>query len=774
MILSKSFQDVIYQAILFAINQLNHQYLTPEHILFCALDEKSMNDLFLSQNINLKQLRNQLYHYLQHKLEDLSSKNTEKSDNLKFTHNLINLLERAIVHSYDSRRLSITLYDFLIEIMTDNESFGGFFLKNLNLDVMDVIKHSQFSRNTDEQKHSTKKQFFSSSTQTDGLYDFLVSDSFEEKEKKNSFLSQFCTNFNQKAVMNKIDPVFAREKELKIIIQSLCCRRKGNCLLVGDSGVGKTAIIEYLAQKIVNVDQDIPRKFKNALIYSLDLNGLISGTRYRGDLEERLKNLMNEIELSRQPIILFIDEVHTVIGTGSTNNGTLDIGNILKPYLARGLIYCIGATTRKEFTQFLSKDKAFLRRFQIIYIDEPSEENAQKMIKGIIKHYETYHNVLYSDNAIHSAIKLSKRYITERQLPDIALDIIDFAGSTMNIERECHNSKNSTVNKKEIETVISSLTGIPSLKISGAEAKKILNLENDLKKIIIGQNDAIRTICTSILVSKSGLSHSDDNNKPISSYIFYGPTGVGKTEMALQLSNLMNMNMIRIDMSEYSEQHSVSKLFGSPPGYVGFEQSGVLTEQVHKHPYSVILFDEIEKSHHTIHNTLLQILDYGKMTDNFGRSINFSNTIIICTTNTGSSSMDKITAGFGNANNHDIVDKELEVIFSPEFRNRFSAIIRFNHLDENTILTIIDKEMDIIKSLFKKKKINFTIDDSVNHFVLKNGYNKSMGARPIERFINEKIKIKLANLFLEKEINKNLIQNKILLDVENDEIIVNQ
>jgi ATP-dependent Clp protease ATP-binding subunit ClpA len=772
MILSKNLQDVLYQAILFAINQLNHQYLTPEHVLFCALDDKSMNDLFTSQNVDLKQLRNQLYHHLQHRLEDLSSKNTDRSYSLKFTNHLTNLLERAIVHSYDSRRLTINLYDFVIEMMTDNESFGGFFLKNLNLDVMDVIKHSQFSRDAEEQKNPTKRQFFTSGPQTDGLYDFLTSDSFDSKEKKNGFLSQFCTNFNQKAAMNKIDPVFAREKELKIIIQSLCCRRKGNGLLVGDSGVGKTAIIEYLAQKIVNSDSDIPKKFKNAIVYSLDLNGLISGTRYRGDLEERLKNLMNEIESSKQPIILFIDEIHTVIGTGSTNNGTLDIGNILKPYLARGMIYCIGATTRKEFTQFLSKDKAFLRRFQIIYIDEPSQEDAQKMIKGIIKHYENYHNVFYSDNAIQAAIKLSKRYIAERQLPDVALDVIDFAGSTMNIERECNQSKNSTISKKEIENVISSITGIPSLKISGAEAKKVLNLENDLKKIIIGQDEAIRTVCTSILVNKSGLSNSEDKNKPIASYIFYGPTGVGKTEMAIQLANLMNMNMIRIDMSEYSEGHSVSKLFGSPPGYVGFEQSGVLTEQVHKHPYSVILFDEIEKSHHAIHNTLLQILDYGKMTDNFGRNINFLNTIIICTTNTGSSSMDKITAGFGNANNNDIVDKELEEIFSPEFRNRFSAIIRFNHLSEDAVFKIIDKEMDIIRSLFKKKKIDFLIEDSVNNFILKNGYNKSMGARPIERFINEKIKIKLANLFLEKEISKSHNDEKIVIDVKGNEIVV--
>ncbi len=774
MILSKNLQDVFYQAILFAINQLNHQYLTPEHVLFCALDDKSMNDLFVSQNIDLKQLRNQLYHHLQHRLEDLTSKNTEKSYSLKFTNNLTNLLEKAIVHSYDARRLSINLYDFLIEMMTDQESFGGFFLKNLNLDVMDVIKHSQFSRDADEQKSAIKRQFFTpSNPQAEGLYDFLTSDSFENKEKKNSFLNQFCANFNQKASMNKIDPVFAREKELKIIIQSLCCRRKGNGLLVGDSGVGKTAIIEYLAQKIVNGDSDIPKKFKNAIVYSLDLNGLISGTRYRGDLEERLKNLMNEIESSKHTIILFIDEIHTVIGTGSTNNGTLDIGNILKPYLARGLIYCIGATTRKEFTQFLSKDKAFLRRFQIIYIDEPNEEDAKKMIKGIIKHYENYHNVLYSDNAIQSAIKLSKRYIAERQLPDVALDVIDFAGSTMSIERECNQSKNSVISKKEIENVISSITGIPSLRISGAEAKKVLNLEKELKNIIIGQDEAVRMVCTSILVSKSGLGNNEEKNKPISSYIFYGPTGVGKTEMAVQLAKLMDMNMVRIDMSEYSEQHSVSKLFGSPPGYVGFEQSGVLTEQVHKNPYSVILFDEIEKSHHSIHNTLLQILDYGKMTDNFGRNINFSNTIIICTTNTGSSSMDKITPGFGNLNNNEIIDKELEEIFSPEFRNRFSAIIRFNHLNENTIFKIIDKEMEIIRSSFKKKRIDFEIDNSVNAFVLKNGYNKSMGARPIERFINEKIKIKLANLFLENEINKTANNEKISIHIKDDEIVVN-
>jgi ATP-dependent Clp protease ATP-binding subunit ClpA len=422
------------------------------------------------------------------------------------------------------------------------------------------------------------------------------------------------------------------------------------------------------------------------------------------------------------------------------------------------MIYCIGATTRKEFSLYLSKDKAFLRRFQMIVVNEPSEADACKMICGIIKNYESFHKVTYSKNSIETAVKLSKRYIVERQLPDVALDVIDFAGSIMSINNECKNTKSSVVNSKDIESVVISLANLPSKGIYGNEMRKILSLETELKAKIMGQDKAIKQICSSIIINKSGLN-CEDSNKPIASYIFYGPTGVGKTEISIQLSKIMTMNLLRIDMSEYSEAHSVSKLLGSPPGYVGFDQSGILSEEIIKNPYTVILFDEIEKSHPTIHSSLLQILDYGFITDNFGRKINFSNTIIICTTNTASKSMDKITPGFGSIENNSIIERELEEVFSPEFRNRFSAIIRFNHLEKDSIKQIIDKELSKIKSLFTKKHIEFSIDEAVLNFIIEKGYSRGMGARPIERVINDEIKIKLVDVFMQNSIDAEKVED---------------
>lgn len=784
MILSKNFQDIIYQAITFSVNQLNHQYLTPEHVLFCALDDKNIAELMKNCMIDVKQLKNQLFHHLSYDLVDLTNKNTIigekdlKAFDLKFTSSLVALIEKVIIHCYDCKRTSASILDFLLEFTLDCDLFGSYFLRNAHLSANDIIQYKNYLQEIEDLKTMNNSPLSvirataikSTNNPQDKSFDFITNDNFDTgfsgtfiygatKEKKNSILEQFCTNFNVKATQNKVDNVISRDKELDIIIKSLCCRRKGNSLLIGDSGVGKTAIVEYLAKKIISADKDIPKKFKNSVVYSLDLNSLISGTRYRGDLEERLKNIMIEIENTKFPIILFIDEIHTVIGTGSTNNGTLDIGNILKPYLARGVIFCIGATTRKEFSLYLAKDKAFLRRFQIITVNEPSEEDACKMITGIIKNYENFHKVTYSKNSIETAVKLSKRYIVERQLPDVALDIIDFAGSATAINKECHEAKTSIVNSRNIEEVIISFANLPNKKIHGNEMRKMLSLEEDLKKVIVGQNDAITKVCSSILINKAGL-HDEQSNKPMASYIFYGPTGVGKTELAVQLAKLLNMNLMRIDMSEYSESHSVSKLFGSPPGYVGFDQSGILSEEILKNPHTVILFDEIEKSHQSVHNSLLQILDYGFITDNFSRKINFSNTIIICTTNTASKSMDKITPGFGSIENDTIIDRELEEMFSPEFRNRFSSIIRFHHLEKDIIKQIVERELGKIKQLFSKKHINFVVGEQVKNFIIKHGYNRRMGARPIDRIINDKIKIKLAPFFMQNNININEMEEE--------------
>ena len=830
MILSQNLQEVINAAIYLAVNELNHQYLTCEHILFCALDNKNVLKFMNHFMVNTLQLRNKLYQFLQYDLYDLTNKNFTAGRilTLRFTDHLIVLFERLIINfkHHDKNKREIDVIDFILEILLDHESYSSYFLKKFNLNaslvkdyLINEAANDDLNFNESDKSHidlfNIKKNsipgsknanapMFDSKTNPNSNYDFFgnigstsnnpssssggfntsggpnfipgaapIGDKFEEpKERnKNSFLENYCTNFNQKAASNKIDPVFDRKEEIELLLKALYCRRKGNALFVGDSGVGKTAIIEYLAQKIVNKDIDVPNKFKQAIIYSLDLNSLISGTRYRGDLEERLKGLMNEIEYSKDLIILFIDEIHTVIGTGSTNNGTLDIGNILKPYLARGVIYCIGATTRKEFIQFLSKDKAFLRRFQIIYINEPSEQSAKKMIEGIIEKYATYHNVTYSKNSIEAAVRLSKRYIKERQLPDVALDIIDFAGSSASISDENsirldvnHVKNKSVITRKDIETVISQIAKIPLQQISSSGAKHILGLEEVLRQSIVGQNEAIAEVCKSIIINKAGL-HDKECTKPIASYIFYGPTGVGKTELTKQLANALSMHMIRIDMSEYSEAHSVSKLFGAPPGYVGYDQNGFLTEQVLKNPYAVILFDEIEKAHKSVHNNLLQILDYGNITDNFGQKVNFNHCIVICTTNTAARSMDKITPGFDSFGNHEISLRELEEMFSPEFRNRFSAIVRFKHLENDVVHKIIDRELDKIKNYCKTKQVSLTIDAAVRDYILTKGYDKKMGARMIDRIIASEIKQSLAEIFLRK-ISSSSSKNSAKIDIK--------
>lgn len=870
MVLSQSFQEIIHSAIYLAVNELNHQYLTCEHILFCIIDYPDIKKMLDYFSVDLIRLRNKIYQFLQYDLHDLTIKNFNISQTikLKFTDHLVNFFERLILNmrNLKSQKNLVEPKDFLIEVLLDQECYAAYFLKKVHLNVNNVTNYfneqeykntennqkknnntsssnleqnSSTSNNTNLSKKDRISSFFdldfnqqnlsrnhnfnssdnpdnsfginsSKSSYMENNYDFFNNQNaffnnnesdkiaFNKEKNKNSILENYCINFNARALSGKLDPIFDRDLELKMLLNALYCRRKGNALLVGDSGVGKTAIIEFLAQKIVNKNSDIPHKFKNALIYSLELNSLISGTRYRGDLEERLKILMNEIENSKQLIILFIDEIHTVIGTGSTNNGTLDIGNILKPYLARGVIYCIGATTRKEFTQFLSKDKAFLRRFQLIYVNEPSESSAKKMLKGIIPKYAKYHNVEYTENSIEAAIKLSKRYIKEKQLPDVALDIIDYAGSAACIQHEMNSIANNKklefnnplindlikgqksqtklqkkcriITKRDIEEVICQLTKIPRKQISAFDAKNILSLKENLQQKIIGQDEAIGAICKSIIVSKSGLN--DDSTKPIASYIFYGPTGVGKTELSIQLADYMGMNFIRVDMSEYSEAHSVAKLFGAPPGYVGYEQSGILTEKVLKNPYSVVLFDEIEKAHISLQHSLLQILDYGNLTDNFGQQVNFNHTIIICTTNTGAQMMEKITLGFDSVGNNEITMRELEQNFSPEFRNRFSAIIKFNHLDKDAVNKIIQKELNKIITSLKKKNIELCFDKKINDYIIHKGYNSLMGARVIERFINDEIKIKLAELFLQNQIQKQSIKKVNFIYSDDEKIAI--
>ncbi len=818
MILSKDFQETIHAAIYLAVHELNHQYLTSEHILFCSLDNKKIIKILENLNIDIIGIRNSLYQFLQYDLYDLTNKNLEKTNivRLKFTDHLINFFERLIIRKKSNEKNNtsreIEIEDFIIEVMLDYESYSYYFLKKFNIvldELLIIIENNKEPKESPVEKeenlgHFGENSIFNNSKKYNKINDLYLSEqrAYNQKKQddnynyfsnfssqnnfnsgnlfgphnnnsfmnnidnyknpKSSILETYCLNFNLSAKNGKIDPIFDREEEVKSLLKALYCRRKGNALLIGDSGVGKTAIVEYLAQKIANGDTDVPKRLRNTIIYSLDLNSLISGTRYRGDLEERMKLLMNDIKSSKQKIILLIDEIHSVIGTGSTNNGTLDIGNILKPYLARSMIYCIGATTRKEFTQYLIKDKAFIRRFQVLFINEPSIDSAYKMISGIIYKYEEYHNVKYTKDAIKASILLSKRYMPEKHLPDVALDVIDYTGSSKSILFEqkgniIDKKENNEIiiTKKEIEDTISEIVKLPKDHISSSSfAKYIIGLKSFLNEKIIGQNEAVDIIYNSIVTNKSQFFNQDEKTKPTASYIFYGPTGVGKTEMSIQLASYLDMKFIRIDMSEFSESHSVSKLFGAPPGYVGFEQSGILTEQVIKNPYSVILFDEIEKAHPNLMNSLLQILDYGNLTDNFGQKVNFSNCIIICTTNSGSRSMSKIIPGFDSNGKNEMSFRELESFFSPEFRNRFSSIIHFKQLNKESILKIINSKLSEISDKLKHKNIELCIDSKINNFIAENRYKSDMGARIIDRIIEDEITSKISNLFFEHKISK--------------------
>ncbi|MFZ8988690.1 MAG: AAA family ATPase, partial [Methylophilaceae bacterium] len=584
--------------------------------------------------------------------------------------------------------------------------------------------------------------------------------------KKESDLDAYAINLNKVVGEGRIDPVIGRSDEIERLSQILCRRRKNNPLLVGEAGVGKTAIAEGLAKKIV--DGDIPDILKNTTIYSLDLGSLIAGTKYRGDFEQRLKNVLKE--LSKKPdSILFIDEIHTIIGAGSASGGTLDASNLLKPALAKGELRCIGATTFTEFRSVFEKDHALTRRFQKIDIEEPSIPNSIEILKGLKNSFEKHHNVKFLNNAITAAVELSAKYITDRRLPDKAIDVIDEAGALQKILPKTKQKK--TISSKEIEEVISKIAKIPSKNINQDDRSMLRNLERDLKAIIFGQDEAINKLSTAIKMSRSGLLA---DNKPIGSFMFSGPTGVGKTEVAKQLAYTLGIELIRIDMSEFMERHSVSKLIGAPPGYVGFDQGGTLTEAVNKNPYAVLLLDEIEKAHPDVHNILLQIMDNGFLTDSNGRKIDFRNITLIMTTNVGAESLSKSNLGFVNSKQETLDEKaEINKAFSPEFRNRIDAIVAFAPLQHETILKVVDKFLIQLENQLHDKKVEAIFSGNLKDYLAKNGFDEKMGARPMSRLIQDTIRKALADELLfgdlvnggEVEIDIDS-ENKIILNIK--------
>jgi len=704
--------------------QKRHELITVEHLLVAMLDNPSAQEVLKACGANFDSLKKNL---LDHIEEHTPIVNGENEVDTQPTLGFQRVIQRAMLHVQSSGKKEVTGANVLVAIFGEKDSHAVYFLHQqgiARLDVVNFIAHG-IEKELDKENEVDE-----------------VDENIDQKtQNKESDLESYALNLNKVVLDGKIDPVIGRENEIERVAQILCRRRKNNPLLVGDAGVGKTAIAEGLAKKIV--DGDIPEVLKDTVIYSLDLGALIAGTKYRGDFEQRLKNVLKQ--LTKKPnAILFIDEIHTIIGAGSASGGTLDASNLLKPALAKGELRCIGATTFNEYRTVFEKDHALTRRFQKIDVDEPSIPVSIEILKGLKKSFESHHKIKFLNNALISAVELSAKYITDRKLPDKAIDVIDEAGALQKILPKTKQKK--TISSKEIEEVISKIAKIPSKNINQDDLSMLRNLERDLKAIIFGQDEAINKLSTAIKMARSGLL---SDNKPIGSFMFSGPTGVGKTEVAKQLAYTLGIELIRIDMSEFMERHAVSKLIGAPPGYVGFDQGGTLTESINKNPYAVLLLDEIEKAHPDVHNILLQIMDNGFLTDSNGRKIDFRNVTLIMTTNVGAESLSKSSLGF-IADDQTVFDekKEINKAFSPEFRNRIDAIVSFAPLENEIILKVVDKFLIQLENQLHDKKVEVTFSDNLKNYLAKNGFDIKMGARPMSRLIQDTIRKALADELL--------------------------
>ena len=633
-----------------------HQFMTLEHLLLAMTDDRDVVKILDAHNIKINSLKEELEDFIKTKLKDLISE--DLNNDVKPTLGFQRVIQRAVIHVQSSGKEEANGSNVLVAIFSERESHAVYYLQKQNLSRLDVVEYLSHGNNEGETE------------------DFgYVKDQSDEndKSKNKEFLDLYCTNLNIKAKQLKIDPVIGREKEIERTIHVLSRRNKNNPIFVGEPGVGKTALAEGLALKVVN--NEVPLNMKNVIIYSLDLGGLLAGTRFRGDFEERLKKLINYFQ-ENDNNILFIDEIHTIIGAGGTSSGSIDASNILKPALTSGNLKCIGSTTYKEYRNYFEKDRALCRRFQKIDVDEPSVEDSIKILNGLKKYYEDFHQVNFEENCSAEAVNLSKKYLLNMKLPDKAIDIIDEAGASIKINEK---RKIKTVSVKDIQHTVSKIANIPESSVSSNEKVKLKNLERDLKTLIFGQDNAVKIVSSAIKMSKAGLRNKE---KTIGSFLFSGPTGVGKTELAKQLANIMKINFIRFDMSEYMERHSVSKLIGAPPGYVGYDQGGLLTDAIDKNPFSVILMDEIEKAHPDLFNILLQVMDYGRLTDHLGKNIDFTNVILIMTSNIGANEIIKEKVGFlGNISETDN-KSAINKFFSPEFRNRLDATVNFKMLSK--------------------------------------------------------------------------------------------
>lgn len=715
--------------------QKRHELISVEHLLLAMLDNPSAAEVLRSCGANIDQLRKQLTEFTdEHTPVVPGNEDVETQPTLGFQR----VIQRAILHVQSSGKKEVTGANILVAIFGEKDSHAVYFLHQQNisrLDVVNFISHG-ITKDSGNSKKSEPPGRPAPGSQNEN------SENEQEAEASSAggALENYTQNLNQMAQAGKIDPVIGRDHELERVIQILCRRRKNNPLLVGEAGVGKTAIAEGLARRIVQ--GEVPEVLAQSTVYALDMGALLAGTKYRGDFEQRLKGVVKQLSEDRNAI-LFIDEIHTLIGAGAASGGTLDASNLLKPALSNGSLRCIGATTYNEYRGIFEKDNALSRRFQKIDVAEPTVEQTIQILKGLKSRFEAHHGIKYTLSALSTAAELSARYINDRHLPDKAIDVIDEAGAAQRILPKSRQKK--VISKHEIEDIVSKIARIPAKTVSNNDRNALKTLERDLKNVVFGQDAAIEALAAAIKMARSGLGNPQ---KPIGSFLFSGPTGVGKTEVARQLAYTLGIELIRFDMSEYMERHAVSRLIGAPPGYVGFEQGGLLTEQINKHPYAVLLLDEIEKAHPDIFNILLQVMDHGTLTDNNGRKADFRNVIIIMTTNAGAESLSKSSIGFTStkASGDELAD--IKRLFTPEFRNRLDAIISFRMLDETIILQVVDKFLMQLEAQLSERKVDIQFSDELKRFLARKGFDPQMGARPMARLIQDTIRKALADELL--------------------------
>lgn len=751
-----SFSNTLEQAIHAALalaNTRSHEFATLEHLLLALIDEPDAARVMKACDVDTEELRTTLVEFIDDDLSNLETE-TEGSEAVP-TAAFQRVIQRAAIHVQSSGRTEVTGANVLVAIFAERESNAAYFLQEQDMtryDAVNFIAHGV-----------AKNPAYGESRPVTGASDeeeTVSADTSNPGEQKESALAKYCVDLNAKARKGDVDPLIGRSGEVERCIQVLCRRRKNNPLLVGDPGVGKTAIAEGLARKIVN--GDTPEVLSNTTIYSLDMGALLAGTRYRGDFEERLKAVVTELE-EHEDAVLFIDEIHTVIGAGATSGGAMDASNLLKPALQGGKLRTMGSTTYKEFRQHFEKDRALSRRFQKIDVNEPSVPDTIKILKGLKPYFEEHHGVKYTAEAVKTAVELSARYINDRKLPDKAIDVIDEAGAAQHLLPDSKRRK--TIGPKEIEDIVAKIARIPPKNVSKSDAEVLKDLEKSLKRVVFGQDNAIVALSSAIKLARAGLREPE---KPIGNYLFAGPTGVGKTEVAKQLADTLGVELLRFDMSEYMEKHAVSRLIGAPPGYVGFDQGGQLTDGVDQHPHCVLLLDEIEKAHPDVYNILLQVMDHGTLTDHNGRTVDFRNVILIMTSNAGAAEQAKAAIGFGRDRREGEDTAAIERTFTPEFRNRLDAVISFQPLPKEVILQVVEKFVLQLEAQLLDRNVTIELTRPAAEWLADRGYDDKMGARPLGRVIQEHIKKPLAEELLFGKLQKGGVVRVAVKDGELD------